>query len=294
MKHVVIIVDNKRWCWTSSMQAVVRHIYNYKCTLVPAAIYKKTAKSLKCDLVYGRGYCFDFAASIPKGTPWIYTVGTGGNMLQTRILECYMDSRIDGCLGVVVQNEFTRTALRGLHDRIWLIPNGVDTDKFFPHVKPPLRRKIVGMAANITGPRAELKGVDMVRAACASLDLELKLITQENRLEHDEVPAWLRGLSIYAQPSDSEGCSNSVMEAMACGLPVLICRGVGYHGEVCDNSNAVFVERSVESITSALRRLVSDRAYKQAISARARQFALDHCWQHIAQKYKRMFDEALR
>lgn len=294
MKHVVIIVDNKRWCWTSSMQAVVRHIYNYKCTLVPAAIYGKTAETLKCDLVYGRGYCFDFAASVPNGTPWIYTVGTGGAALQGRILECFLDSRLDGCLGVVVQNKYTKTALMGLHDKVWLIPNGVDTDKFCPHVKPPRRQAIVGMAANITGPRAELKGVDMVRAACDNLGLELRLITQENRLEHDQVPDWLRGLSIYAQPSDSEGCSNSVMEAMSCGLPVLICRGVGYHGEACSEQEVVFVERSIESITSALRRLVSDRAYKQAISARARQFATCHRWQQIAQKYKRMFDEALQ
>lgn len=294
MKHIVIIVDNSNWCWTNSMKAVKSNIYNYKITIIPAGLYSKFSKTIKYDMVYGRGYAFDFAEYIPRKTPWAYTVGTGGTMLQQRILECFRAASLPGCRGVVVQNKFAMTALNGLHPgRVWLIPNGVDVNKFHPRPNH-WRRHVVGMAANIHGPRASLKGVDLVQGACDRLGVELRIIDNKDaRLDHDEVPGWLRRLTIYAQPSEAEGCSNSVMEAMSCGLPVLICRGVGYHGEKCTDKQVVFVERTVDSIAAAIDRLISDSGYRMGIAGRARMFAMNHRWERIALKYKRMFDSIL-
>src|SRR5690606_19861689 len=39
--------------------------------------------------------------------------------------------------------------------------------------------------------------------------------------EHADVPRWLRAMDLYCLPSLAEGISNSILEAMACGRPVI-------------------------------------------------------------------------
>jgi glycosyltransferase involved in cell wall biosynthesis len=52
--------------------------------------------------------------------------------------------------------------------------------------------------------------------------------------ERTDVPTILRGLDVFALPSFGEGVSNTVLEAMACGLPV-IATGVGANAELVDD-----------------------------------------------------------
>jgi len=90
------------------------------------------------------------------------------------------------------------------------------------------------------------------------------------------MPAFYHSLGAYAQPSAAEGCSNSVMEAMACGLPCLIVKGVGYHGETCNDSQVIFVERTVESVVAGLVRAMNFN------TTFARHFAQCHDWSQVA------------
>jgi glycosyltransferase involved in cell wall biosynthesis len=48
---------------------------------------------------------------------------------------------------------------------------------------------------------------------------------------HDEIPLWLAAADVFCLATAREGCSNSILEALACGLPVVATR-VGGNGDL--------------------------------------------------------------
>ena len=91
-----------------------------------------------------------------------------------------------------------------------------------------------------------------------------------------------------------EGIPNAVVEAMACGLPVVVSRvsdlplivSTARNGFVCD-------ERSPESISEAMERmLATDPDQRSAMGARSRQLAVD--WfgaDRFVEEYEQMYCE---
>ena len=71
---------------------------------------------------------------------------------------------------------------------------------------------------------------------------------------HDEIPVWLNASDLLCLPSHSEGCPNVVLEAMACGTPVVATR-VGQIPGLLDPSRGVLVRPGdIASLSEGLRR----------------------------------------
>ncbi|HKQ25291.1 MAG TPA: TIGR03088 family PEP-CTERM/XrtA system glycosyltransferase [Burkholderiales bacterium] len=72
--------------------------------------------------------------------------------------------------------------------------------------------------------------------------------------ERDDVPRIMRGLDLFVLPSISEGVSNTVLEAMASGLPMVATR-VGGNPELieADVSGTLVPAENVESMARAIR-----------------------------------------
>ncbi len=129
---------------------------------------------------------------------------------------------IDGC-PFVNANEW----IIGTVGRMQTVKNQVDLAKAFalalqmePELKPVLRLVMVG-----GGPLREEAIAILEQAGCA-----------ENAWlpgERSDVPDILRGLDCFVLPSLAEGISNTILEAMACGLPV-IATDVGGNGELIE------------------------------------------------------------
>ncbi|MFA6527981.1 MAG: glycosyltransferase family 4 protein [Candidatus Gracilibacteria bacterium] len=144
-----------------------------------------------------------------------------------------------------------------------IIPNGVDTDIFYPMKERAGGYKIVTTSTLI--PR---NGIDVLVRAFghiahtipqATLEIagdgpmedELKHLVKElgvegrvkflGTLPHEKVPDLLRSADLFVRPSRAEGFGVSFVEAMACGVPVITCPSGGIVDFVVDGKTGIFV-----------------------------------------------------
>jgi sugar transferase (PEP-CTERM/EpsH1 system associated) len=144
--------------------------------------------------------------------------------------------------------------------RITVIRNGVDLERFGRHSRDAARRALgvtpsafvvgtVGRLVQVKDQRLLIgaahtlaqRGVPLQVIIVGDGPLRSELLDQIDRLgvqphvrllgSRDDVPELMAAFDVFALPSQSEGLSNTVLEAMASGLPVVATR-VGGNPEV--------------------------------------------------------------
>jgi sugar transferase (PEP-CTERM/EpsH1 system associated) len=193
--------------------------------------------------------------------------------------------------------------------RIRVIPNGVDTLRFAdrPQQRASLRQQF-GLPADsfvigTVGRMVPIKDhATLLRAAetlvARRIEVSILLVGTGPELSglrqsvenssalrervrflgvSDQVPDVLNALDVFVLPSISEGMSNTLLEAMASGLPVVATR-VGGNPELIEENRSgwLFAPRDVGDLTERLARLSRDPALRRQLGAAARQRALDY------------------
>lgn len=302
--RIYTVIDGSSWCWATTAREVAARLPQHEFFFTSSPT---PAEAQEYDLIWNRGYPYLFRNAAKAGVPMVWTFSTGGARAEIQIDRCR--PFFGHGATIVCQNEQTRRLLLEIGERhVVVIPNGVNVDRFCPADGfPP--ECVVGMAANVNGERWVNKGADAVVEACRKGNIPLVMATKpapgresrvpefdRGRVSHEEMPEFLRGLSVFAQPSSAEGCSNSIMEAMACGLPCIICRESGYHGEVCRDGRddpegeVLFVEHgNADEILGAINGLIRFRLHAKRIGNNARILALRHGWKAVARIYDDVF-----
>jgi glycosyltransferase involved in cell wall biosynthesis len=91
----------------------------------------------------------------------------------------------------------------------------------------------------------------------------------------DETPAWYRAADVFALPSDFDNSPNVVLEAMACGLPVVATDVGGLRDYVTPPRNGLLVPKgSRPDLAGALASLLDDPSRARAIGETNRQDAV--------------------
>ncbi len=175
-------------------------------------------------------------------------------------------------------------------DKVSVVPNGVDIEKFKPAGKEyarnmlnlPQDKKIV----LFVGALKKIKGVDyLIEAAKSFLDTNISLymvgrddgmkkslekkahelkignyIKFTGPLNHEDIPLWLSASDILVLPSLSEGRPNVILEAFACEVPV-VATNVGGVPELMINGKTGYLvpAKNPMELSEKVNKLLVDR-----------------------------------
>jgi len=128
-----------------------------------------------------------------------------------------------------------------------------------------------------------------VDAAIASVPARLRLL-RPGYLRFRDLPGYLGGALVVAFPSRGEGFGLPVLEAMACGAPVLTTHRASLP-EVGGDAVA-YTEPDADSIKSALRALLDDPARREALGNLEQARAQEFTWAASAEAHMASYQRA--
>jgi len=156
-----------------------------------------------------------------------------------------------------------------------IVVNGYRKDEFYPQNKSEARRRL-GISEDkfivaFVGGFIPRKGIPQLCAALnrfddvysifigrGELDPNCKNILFKGKLEHDEIVNYLACADIFVLPTEAEGCCNAIIEALACGLPVVSSKK-SFNDEILDETCSIRIdEQNEDEIYHAIAELKKD------------------------------------
>jgi glycosyltransferase involved in cell wall biosynthesis len=200
-------------------------------------------------------------------------------------------------------NLATATAAYAPGQPVDSIPYGVDLDRFRPQPRSPGHAVVIGTAARLSpekGVRHLVEAFAILRQRfgdCIALriagegperrslqDLARRLdipVEFAGWVEHQDLPAFLQSLDVFALPSVFEGFGVAAAEASAMALPVVASRVHGLPDVVRDGTTGYLVpSRDATALADALARVVEDPALRTSMGEAGRAYVAErYDWQ---------------
>jgi glycosyltransferase involved in cell wall biosynthesis len=203
---------------------------------------------------------------------------------------------------------------------IQVIPNAIDLSEF----TPALHREMDGPVHLLYVGRFNVfKNVETLIEAVGKLDqmdvgdFELELVGEgEQRpvlermvsdlgltrrvrftgwVARDRIADHYRRADIFVTATTWEGMPNTVLEAMACGLPIVGTQASGLHELVRDGVNGYLVTiKDPNALAEALARLIDNGYERRRMGRQSRRLAeREFAWEYIAGQYVRVYEQVV-
>jgi len=133
-------------------------------------------------------------------------------------------------------------------------------------------------------------GYEEVRREVERLGLEREVVFT-GPVPHDELPPLFSGADVFVYPSLYEGFGLPVVEAMACGTPV-ITSNVSSLPEVAGDAGLLVDPLDVAALARAMRRVLSDGDLRQVMQMKGLEQAARFTWEETARRTLQVYKEA--
>lgn len=221
--------------------------------------------------------------------PLFVACGEGDNaieMMIDRMTECRIEELAASVMGVIsVSTENKRKCIEyGLcrDDNVVVLPNCVDTKVFRCDSSLSIRAELgiteEDFVIAFCGAFIKRKGSRRLSEAIKKLnDPHIKSIfvgkpfdgedeTPDcsgivfmGGVEHNVLPKYLNSADLFVLPTQKEGCCNAIVEALACGLPIVSSDGA-FNDDILDESNSIRTNpEDVDAIAEAIRTFKTDK-----------------------------------
>lgn len=171
-------------------------------------------------------------------------------------------------------------------DKIRVFPNGYNPLRFYAadrtqaraHFGFPQDAFVVGFVGSFDERKGVLRLQEAadrlgVKFACAGKGAQLpgsRNCLYAKPVKHDELVLFNNACDILALPTRMEGCCNAIVEAIACGLPVVSSDRL-FNRDILDETNSILIEPDdVDALTAAIARLRDDTALRQRLAEGSR------------------------
>lgn len=102
---------------------------------------------------------------------------------------------------------------------------------------------------------------------------------------------FIAAADVFALTSAYEGFGNVLIEAMACGTPIIATRSPGTVEIIDDGRNGFVVDHDPKSLASAIRHLLTHPARRDELVSRAKDSVAHYALPAVAARYDRLFEE---
>lgn len=151
----------------------------------------------------------------------------------------------------------------------------------FAQVPPPYRLVLAGRKGWMYGEilrRAEESGIG-------------ERVLFPGYVPDEDLSALLTGAALFAFPSLYEGFGLPVLEAMACGAPV-VCSDAGSLPEVAGDAAILVPPTDTEALAAAMNRVLADEGLRAELVRRGRERARLFTWRRCAEEILKALEDA--
>lgn len=186
--------------------------------------------------------------------------------------------------------------------KINVIPNGIDLEFYKPSKTLSKEKRVFGMQSRLVPLKDHLTLLEafslMLNKESADKNILLKIagdgayrqvltdkaaaldlgeaVQFAGMIPENELPDFLCSLDIYVHASLGETMSTAIMQAMACGLPVIASDVMGINNMIEDGKTGILVPvKDAAAMAKAMNLLMADETKRTTLSLSARQYAED-------------------
>jgi len=117
----------------------------------------------------------------------------------------------------------------------------------------------------------------------ARTDPEGRFVTLMGAVAHQELPSLLERADLFVFASSCENMPNTLLEAMASGLPIA-CSNRGPMPEVLQDGGTYFDPEDPASIAEAVEKLLKDTGTMEALAGRAKALSDQYSWERCSRE----------